>query len=606
MKSKISFFNAGIFKNSFRRFWPLWAGWLVSLILLLPVTVVLSDPTASAYSLCTYDEQILDSGRISVILSAFVAVLGAMTSFGYLYQPRNCSMMAALPVRREAMFSTAFLAGLLPPLACHLIAAGIMLCMLPGLTGAHAAYVLQWLGISCMGYFSFYAFATFCAMLTSNLIVLPGVYMVLQMTFYIAETCARYILSLMIYGNGTSRSTLEVLSPFVTLADKMNVTTEYASTVIDGAEKWMQANPQFIGWNYLIGYTIAGVCFVVLSFFLYRSRRMETAGDVVAIRFLKPLFKYCLTVGCALVLPAAVFGFMASSYSHGLRTALVVLMLMLLGALIGFYAAEMMIQRTLRVFHTSFRGLLIVFGVIVVLFGVYESDLLGIEKYTPSADNVESVSVYAGFSYSSDSTFTSKEGIQHVIDLHKAIIRDKKNQESAKSGNTYSFTLTYTMKNGRTVVRDYQLSGDTLPQKAADVLNTSEGIISRFPSLTADAAMMVQDCTINYLNIGDVTSGSDTYWRSMSVNSTDAFELYTQYILRDAQEGTIARVYPEEDSDVLSQISTVTIDFTFSRPGCSEPENYVSVRVCMDSANTIQWLSDHTDITVCSQTQIPG
>ena len=43
MKSKISFFNAGLFRSTLRRFWPLWtihfAGWL----LFLPVLTLMNN-----------------------------------------------------------------------------------------------------------------------------------------------------------------------------------------------------------------------------------------------------------------------------------------------------------------------------------------------------------------------------------------------------------------------------------------------------------------------------------------------------------------------------------------------------------------------------------
>ena len=40
----------------------------------------------------------------------------------------------------------------------------------------------------------------------------------------------------------------------------------------------------------------------VIALLLHRFRRMESAGDVIAIRHLKPVFLYCFTVGCSLVL----------------------------------------------------------------------------------------------------------------------------------------------------------------------------------------------------------------------------------------------------------------------------------------------------------------
>ena len=66
---------------------------------------------------------------MGVALSLVFGALAAMASFGYLYNNRSAAMMHALPLRREALFTTQYLAGL----SC--------LCLL--YTSCHI-YVDQW------------------------------------------------------------------------------------------------------------------------------------------------------------------------------------------------------------------------------------------------------------------------------------------------------------------------------------------------------------------------------------------------------------------------------------------------------------------------------
>ena len=41
-----------------------------------------------------------------------------------------------------------------------------------------------------------------------------------------------------------------------------------------------------------MGYVIAGIIFLVLSYYLYKKRHMEVATDVISFSFVKPIFKY--------------------------------------------------------------------------------------------------------------------------------------------------------------------------------------------------------------------------------------------------------------------------------------------------------------------------
>ena len=54
-------------------------------------------------------------------------------------------------------------------------------------------------------------------------------------------------------------------------------------------------------------YAAFGLVLAALALLLFRRRAMERAGDAVAFDVLKPLFRFCMALGCAIVLPAVVF-----------------------------------------------------------------------------------------------------------------------------------------------------------------------------------------------------------------------------------------------------------------------------------------------------------
>ena len=80
MKSKISFFNAGLFKSTLRRFWPLWiihfAGWL----LFLPVLTLMNNfgPNRSTDFIFAICESAVFA---SPIIAFIMAILAAMAGF---------------------------------------------------------------------------------------------------------------------------------------------------------------------------------------------------------------------------------------------------------------------------------------------------------------------------------------------------------------------------------------------------------------------------------------------------------------------------------------------------------------------------------------------
>lgn len=116
MKSKISFFNAGLFRSTLRRFWPLWtihfAGWL----LFLPVLTLMNNlgPNKSTNFIFAICESAVFA---SSVVAFIMAILAAMAVFSFMYSSRSTGLIASLPVRREAIFGSAWLGGVFAVLA---------------------------------------------------------------------------------------------------------------------------------------------------------------------------------------------------------------------------------------------------------------------------------------------------------------------------------------------------------------------------------------------------------------------------------------------------------------------------------------------------------
>ena len=182
---------------------------------------------------------------------------------------------------------------------------------------------------------------------------------------------------------------------------------------------------------------------------IYRRRDMERAGDVVAVPVLKPVFKYCMTFGCALVLAVSpsyigTGTINASRYDGGADGACAVAG----GAFVGYFAAEMLMQKTLRVFRGHWCGFIVSGVIIIALTMAAELDLTGYERRTPAAGDVEWVRIS---NYSDDGRLSTPENIAAFVDFHREIIANKPVNEAADDHN--GLTFEYRLKNGKIMTR---------------------------------------------------------------------------------------------------------------------------------------------------------
>ena len=160
MKSARWSFNVAIAKNAMARCWPFWAAYLLFLVITLPLSLVsairdVGIADRSAY-LFNCRETILRSAVFQAEAGIVVAVFAVMLLFGYLYSSRGNTLMNSLPIRRETLFITLYLTGLLPMLLCQIFVAGIT--MLIALThGIGITDILNWQVCSALGLIAFTA-----------------------------------------------------------------------------------------------------------------------------------------------------------------------------------------------------------------------------------------------------------------------------------------------------------------------------------------------------------------------------------------------------------------------------------------------------------------
>ena len=598
MKSKTSLFNKGVALNLLKRYWPLWISYFVLLLLVTPAVLSGRVDRLAPGEMLNYT--LLNTGVDVVTISMAVGVLAAMAMFNYLYSTKSCGMMNMLPIRRETMFLTAFLTGLMP-----LLAADVLVMLITALFyGGRLVYfktLLLWLAMAVMGNVSFYGFAVFCAVLTGNLVVLPVLYLVLNLTVYVAERAVRYLLGAFVYGMNASSCTLLVLSPIMELLNSLAVMpVNYIDA--DGMLQAVANAYQVNGLGVLGIYCAAGLVCAALALLIYRRRQMERATDVVAVPVLKPVFKYCMTFGTAVVLAYVVYAWLVPGNVSGMAAALLVLALLLVGALIGYYAAEMLMRKTLKVFPGKWKGCLVSCLILAVLTMAWEFDLFGYERRIPEADQVESA-----WFLGNNTELTEPENIQALTQLHQSLVDNKSENESADE--RYIVTIRYMLKDGGTLIRRYPIRCDR------EALNDPDSDIRRYEALENVEEARIRrivpsfPVTITNISYGDIYMS----WRdeegnyqgeSLSLTDEQVFALY-QCIRKDLEAGTAGRLWVGESDAYLDTVSTIDINLEFvTGTGEDQKWSYIYETLCLDEENTMNWIRENTDFTVLSQREL--
>lgn len=592
MRSGISFFNRRLSLNLLKRSWPLWVVYALILMLILPFEI--NSPELREMYALQINRDLLGSVPVMIYVSFVFCAVTAMVMFGYLYNSRSCGLMNSIPVRRETAFFTAVLTGLVPMLLLDLVfflIAAVQFTV-DGFVKMHILWT--WLGGVVMANVAFYGMAVFCAMLTGHVIVLPLVYGVLSLTATMVEGLIDSLLSDLMYGFTFGDYLFTFLSPPVTLSE-VNVLS-----LLDENLEVIPGEFYLTNMNWLLIYCIAGLVFIGLALLLYRRRKMETAGDIVAIKQLKPVFKYCMAVGCALVFAVGMYETSFIRSTHGTGTAIVLTAMLPIGAFIGYFAAEMLMQKTLRVFRGRWKGYIVTACVLVALAVCCETDVFGYETWVPDPDEVKYVQLRG-----TGSQMQEPETIRAITGLHESLIENKRHHESCTE-DTMFLTIDYILQDGSRKTRLYY--PDASEAAAEDpfsdvmlyqnIMNMDEVRAVRTEFTVPVTPSSIDMCTV-----------SASWWdeekqnyegKYLELTAEEAYELYSECIVPDVADGQLAEYFAitGEEYRELKTDTSVYIETVDRSSGNPEKYRYSSMdfQIQVNSERCLEWLKEHTDL----------
>jgi len=627
MLSRTSFFNATLFRKNLARFWPLWGmasffGAIFPLALLVQVMQNHSIISARAQFGLEMTEIYYNVVTFGVpLISLFYAILCAMCVWSYLYNARSVGCMHTLPIRREGLFVTNFLSGMTMMAIPYAITGA--LCVLLSIIGGGIHFkglIVTILAVIGQSFF-YFASATLVAFVTANIMALPVLYFI----FHFLAPLMDFLISVFAQGfffgyRGEYTGAVDILSPTVYLMTKLGVDNVWetvqpvvkpGSGVVDTVSVLTDVRLEN-GWVIAM-YTVVGLVMAAAAWMLYERRRSESAGEVVAVGWMKPIFRYgvsfCGALAGGLLLYALFWGAYQNSDQYDILPLAVC---MAVAGAIGYYIASMLLARSLRVFKGSWKGLGLVAASVAIVCGIMHFDLLGVERRIPDAAHIDYVRVVLNASDYINVDVSDADAIRQVQETHRAILAHKKELMErdenywyyvSEDGSTRlgyehsSLRLTYVLKNGLEVERyynvRYKLEEVEQPGTAVNALrelHSSPGV---------QYANLMGEIDSSRITGGELRySVPRTYteepghifweWELKSITAEQA-EALTEAVRRDIAAGNFGRnAFDNEKWQQETYEATLSIYFKRSQNGVEETwQSELGLQFSVNSTNLL-------------------
>ena len=460
MRYKTSCFNPTVSRNCLRRFWPLPLAVLamVLLALLMPLLGVLQDSSV-VYRLERLLSCIYGTAGLMAVLMAGAAFLSAALSFHHLHSRKEIQFYLGLPLKRRCVYLTSYLTGLLM-IAVPLLL-GLVLCIPPVAAagfGPAVPALLKLFGAGISVLLLFYSMAVVACTMAGQTFGALLIYAGMHCAAAVITGGAQEIASMFMPGlefDGLINRISLWLTPLCRI--EQAVAVRYSSQLTESVTTDSFKSAIMVGRDMPLGfsgpvvlavYGAVGAALAVLAGVLYQKRPSETAGEMISYRWIGSL---CKVFGALVVSAGGTWLTVTSGLFQEEIPFFAVVIAVLGFCAVGWLAAEMIVQKTLRVFRRKTAvpcGILL--AVLLILMGVGKLDIFGTVRYLPAAADVKSAAVQYGCGYEVNMT------PEDALTIHQAVLE----HPEAITNNQYNVDydqlyISYTLQNGRQISRAY-------------------------------------------------------------------------------------------------------------------------------------------------------
>ena len=418
MESKKSYFNKTVFMKDITRFWAIWALEIVGFIVagILPIyTSCNSIRFNEGIQTVEKIENMRDVFTSDIIMTsnpivmALIAMFVAGLVFLYINNARDSYMIHSLPLKKETLFVSHYLAGAAIVVVPYVIFYAVITIMAGGFGVGISHSLIACMFETVIAYIFFYSLMCAVMMVSGNSFMAFIIYGVLN--FLVVGITALWGLfsTILVYG----------LSDF----DFFTVKGEIFSPMIYMIRKFglMYDEKPYTLWGSFAIYIIPAVIFAVLALVLYKKRASETVGDTLSFKWCRPVFRtvFTLTGASAATLFLMFIMAMNNSYlSNETNNYPTVIILIIICGAACYFISDMILNKTFFIWKkTSYMSM----GVLVaVLAGLVSLIHFGVSQMViPKAENVQYVKIdnNAGTEY----TYDNKAVIQDIVNTQKNI-----------------------------------------------------------------------------------------------------------------------------------------------------------------------------------------
>lgn len=560
MKSRTSCCNVHVLRKDITRFAPLWAVYTVFLAVYMfgNISYMMKQETVKmAYSF----SQDLGSLYLLFLLYGFGC---ATLLFGDLFRTRMAGGLHALPLRRQTWFGTHVVSGILfAAVPNTLIAAAMAVCL------REYAFVagLWWLVVTGQFLFHF-ALGVLCVMLSGNLLGHGAAFCTVEFFSLLVYGIYDTVYEPMLYGISANEDWFGIFSPgqWWSYRDWLQWDVQHNIAVADSSAKFVYDSytvyePSYIyeglitkEWIYLAVCVVLAAAFGVLALVLYRRRKLECAGDFIVAEPVRWVFLILGSMYAAIVVPVA-------------------------GFVIGFFGILMLSERTVKVFHKkNLIAFAVTAGAVLLSLGLTALDVTGITTRMPDMADIAYVTLNPDWG-SGSVVLTQQEDIAAVVEAHAYALVSGEPEE----GDWYSLYLEYTLENGSTMRRSYNLDAHV------DAMDGIKKILSSWKQVFG-----TEDLQTVKGQVYRVTMWQEEYDENgMYISSREAalpeeaISGLLDAIAMDCREGTMAQ------NMVFHEGESTSLTFWYDDEAWADSYIRGSLSVYEDSTHTMAFLEEY-------------
>lgn len=441
MRSRTSLLNTEVSKLILRS-----SGWVsilyfLGLLFAIPLEILMS--TTIERLMFEPSNMFQYNLELQFIFLVTVPVVLPLFLFHFMQSKQSSDLIHSLPIKRDGVFHQYTISGWLL-INIPVVVIALIVCIQRSVLDLGSILeinsIFYWLGMTILSNTIIYISTVFIGMITGISIVqgiLSYIFLLLPVGLFMLSA---FNLQFFMFGFPDSyhlSGKIQYLSPL---------------TMVERIQKISHTLPLWL-------YAGISVLLYFLSLLLYKKRKPESVSQAVIFPILKPILKFGMTVCCALLV-AAYFGDFREQSQGWLFFGY------LFGSFIGYLLAEMLLQKTWRVFG-HLKGYLYYGGILVVIISILQFDITNYEDRVPELADIKQVHLSDGpylYLHPEESGYSKKTfyldektNIQLVLDLHKEIIANKNSTTNTREQKETAF-IVYELKNGKKLVREYEIN----------------------------------------------------------------------------------------------------------------------------------------------------